>query len=309
MGGLVARWYIEHCGGAETTHKLITIGTPYRGSAKALEQLVNGARKGIGRLSVDLTDLVRSMPSMYQLLPEYACIEQPSGLAKTTEISLPELATGNVANGARFHALLTEAESRRPASLTDTHAIVGIHQPTATTANLTGSGIELRNTYGDDDLYGDATVPIVAASRPDIPMNSPLLRRVPDQHGNLQRNKAVLDEIHGILTASPITVRAPHTTALRVDTPDLILTGEALPVSVAIAGNDPQPIRITVTAEKNRRIIASRIVRPRDSTLTTTSIEGLPPGAYSIDLTGLTPTSTIAPVSSDILVWDPIKEI
>ncbi|GIF02139.1 esterase/lipase family protein [Paractinoplanes rishiriensis] len=303
MGGLVARWYIEQCGGAETTRKLITIGTPYRGSAKALEQMINGAHKGIGRLGVDLTDLVRSMPSMYQLLPEYACIEQPGGLANTTEISLPELPAGKIADGARFHTLLAEAEADRRASLADTHAIVGIHQPTATTAHLTGSRVELRNTYGAEDLYGDATVPIVAATRPDVPMNSPLLRRVPDQHGNLQRNNAVLDEIHGILTASPITVRAPHTTALRVDAPDLILAGEALPVSVAITGDDPQPVRITVTTE-NRKITDSRITRPRDGTPTTTSIEGLPPGAYSIDVTGLTPNSTIAPVSSDILVWE-----
>ena len=35
MGGLVARWYIEKCGGVEITRKLITLGTPYRGAAKA----------------------------------------------------------------------------------------------------------------------------------------------------------------------------------------------------------------------------------------------------------------------------------
>lgn len=42
MGGLVARWYIEKCGGAEVTRKLITLGTPYRGAARALAQLING---------------------------------------------------------------------------------------------------------------------------------------------------------------------------------------------------------------------------------------------------------------------------
>jgi hypothetical protein len=45
MGGLAARWYIEQCGGAAHTRKLITLGTPYRGAAKALEQLVNGVHK------------------------------------------------------------------------------------------------------------------------------------------------------------------------------------------------------------------------------------------------------------------------
>ena len=46
MGGLIARWYIEQCGGAEITRKLITLGTPYRGAARALDQLVNGAHHG-----------------------------------------------------------------------------------------------------------------------------------------------------------------------------------------------------------------------------------------------------------------------
>ena len=44
MGGLIARWYIEQCGGAEITRKLITLGTPYRGAAHAVDQLVNGVR-------------------------------------------------------------------------------------------------------------------------------------------------------------------------------------------------------------------------------------------------------------------------
>ena len=84
MGGLVARWYIEKCGGAEVTRKLITLGTPWRGATGALEQLVNGVKKGIGPISIDLTDFSRSMPSLFQLLPEFACISSPGGYAKTT---------------------------------------------------------------------------------------------------------------------------------------------------------------------------------------------------------------------------------
>ena len=303
MGGLIARWYIEHCGGADITRKLITMGTPYRGSAKALEQLVNGARKGLGQVGIDLTDLVRSMPSMYQLLPEYACLEHHDGLVKTTEVTLPELVTSQVADGMRFHTQLAEAESRRPDSLTTTHAILGIHQPTATTARLIGSRIELVNTYQAEDLYGDATVPIVAAMRPDVAMDSPLLRRVPDQHGNLQRNPAVLDELHGILTASPIIIRAPHTAALRVDTPDLIHAGDPLAIHVATTDGTTEPVRITVTDE-NQKMVDSRIARPRNGAPATSLIEDLAPGAYSISVTGLTPSSPIAPVSGDVLVWD-----
>ena len=70
-------------------------------------------------------------------------------------------------------------------------------------------------------------MPIVAACRADVPMDSNTLRRVPDKHGNLQRNTAALDEIEGILTASSIVIKAAKPVALRVDVPEFALAGEA----------------------------------------------------------------------------------
>ena len=134
MGGLIARWYIEKCGGAEITRKLITLGTPYRGAARALGQLVNGAHPGLGPFRLDLTRFARSMPSLHQLMPEYACIQQGDDLAKTTGITLPELDTAMVTDAMRFYTDLQDAEAKRPQSLAATHAIVGTTQPTATTA-------------------------------------------------------------------------------------------------------------------------------------------------------------------------------
>jgi pimeloyl-ACP methyl ester carboxylesterase len=154
MGGLIARWYIEQCGGAEITRKLITLGTPYRGAARALGQLVNGAHPGLGPLRIDLTRFARSMPSLHQLLPEYACLQHGGDLAKTTAITLSELDTAMVADAMRFHTDLRDAEAGRPASLAATHAIVGTTQPTATTARLAGGRLELDDTYQDQDLAG-----------------------------------------------------------------------------------------------------------------------------------------------------------
>ncbi|MEU4428667.1 hypothetical protein AB0F81_49330 [Actinoplanes sp. NPDC024001] len=302
MGGLIARWYVEHCGGAETTRKVVTFGTPYRGAAKALEQLVNGVRRGVGPIGLDLTALVRSMPSMYQLLPEYACLEHDGGLAKTTEITVPELSTSKIADGMRFHTELAQAESHRQASLTTTHAIIGIQQPTSTTARLSGRRVEMVETYQTENLYGDATVPIVAATRADVPMDSPLLRRVPDQHGNLQRNPAALDELEGILTARPIDVRAPYSVDLRVDIPDLALAGEQLLVDVATADGRPHSVRITVTDENNR-IVDSRVTQVPAGARVTAVLDDQPPGAYAIAVSGISPSSPLAPVNGDVLIW------
>ena len=215
MGGLIARWYTEKCGGAAITRKLITLGTPYRGAARALGQLVNGASPGLGPLRIDLTRFARSMPSLHQLLPEYACLQHGRDLAKTTAITVPELDTAMVTDAMRFHTDLRDAEAERPQSLAATHAIVGTAQPTATTARVVGGRVELLGTYQDQDLAGDATVPIVGACRADVRIDSNTLRRVPDKHGNLHRNTAALDEMEGILTCPFTGGSARHADARR----------------------------------------------------------------------------------------------
>jgi hypothetical protein len=302
MGGLVARWHIEHCGGAEYTRKLITLGTPYRGAVKALEQLVNGVHPGLGPFAINLTRFVRSLPSMHQLLPEYACIEHDNDLAKTTEISIPKLDGAMVADGMLFHTELARAETQRPDSLATTHAIVGIHQPTATTARITGGHVTLQDTYRADNLYGDSTVPIVGACRHDVAMDSNTLRRIPDKHGNLQANKAALDELEGILTARPIVVRAPDTIELRVTAPELVLAGQTLPILVTTVDHVRHATRLTITDETGHLVHAQ--VLNRTTGTSATVIEDLAPGAYAITIAGVRAGSPIAPVSADVLVWD-----
>jgi hypothetical protein len=240
---------------------------------------------------------------MHQLLPEYACIQHGGDLAKTTEIDLPDLQHGKVADGMRLHTHLAVAEAARPDSLANTHAILGIHQPTPTTARLTGPTVALDETYRAEDLFGDSTVPIVAACRSDVPMDSNTLRRVPDKHGNLQANPAALDEIEGVLTASPVVVKAPDTVDLRVDVPELILAGDDLPVRVTTVDEGRHGIRITVT-DQTGKLVDSRASVPSKGTSAAT-IDALAPGAYTIDVTGIGAGTPIAPVSCDVLVWDP----
>jgi hypothetical protein len=177
---------------------------------------------------------------------------------------------------------------------------VGTTQPTATTARLAGGRVELLDTYRDQDLAGDATVPIVGACRADVPMDSNTLRSVPDKHGNLHRNTAALDEMEGILTASSIVIKAAKPVALRVDAPDLALTGQAITVHVTPAEPTRQAIRLAVTSETGTLVEARRIWPSRGPI----TIGGLAGGAYTIDVAGADPASPFAPVSSDILIWE-----
>lgn len=303
MGGLIARWYIEKEGGAGHTHKLITLGTPYRGAAKALDQLVNGAHQRLGPLSFDLTTFARTLPSLHQLLPEYACIQDGTQeLLKTTEATVPELDHHQLTDAMRFHTDLRAAEAARPASLTTTHAIVGIQQNTPTTARLTTTGaLGILPDYTGKALYGDGTVPLVAACRADVPMDSNTLRRVPDHHGNLQRNPAALDEVEGVLTATDIVVRAPGEIHLRLDVPEVIAASDNLTVLVSSAHGEKITVRLTLTDEHGN-LEDARVVLAGPEPIEAL-FDDLTPGAYTVDATGTRPGSPVAPVSADTLVW------
>ena len=307
MGGLVARWYIEMLGGAEVTRKLITLGTPYRGALKALDQLVNGVRKGIGPIGLNLTALCRSMPSAYQLLPEYACVEAPSGLAKTTEAALPALAglSGQmVADGMRFHDDLDAAAASGRSSAVAVHPLVGFRQPTATTARIGGDALEVIETIGGADEGGDATVPRLSAAPKSLPPDSPQLHPVPEHHGALQSNGAVMDWLEGVLSASPVVHKAPALVTLSVRADQLVAAGETVNV-VARAGEGRRvALEAAVSDEVHRRLSTVRL---------TGSSEGyrarlgpLPPGLYTISVSGVgSLAAQVAPVTATTLVWDP----
>ncbi|HZY07988.1 MAG TPA: hypothetical protein VFE69_09595, partial [Ilumatobacteraceae bacterium] len=79
MGGLVARHFLEVLDGWRDTRTLITFGTPYRGSLNALDFLCNGFKKGIGPFALDLTRLLRSLTSVYQLLPRFPVVDSGTG--------------------------------------------------------------------------------------------------------------------------------------------------------------------------------------------------------------------------------------
>ncbi len=116
MGGLVARWYLECLGGWQDARALITFGTPHRGSLNAADFLVNGFVKKLGPLKVaDLSRLLRSLTSVYQLLPIYPCIDVGAGNQRVAEVDLPRVdrVAGRVAALTDFHRAIEAA--RRPA--------------------------------------------------------------------------------------------------------------------------------------------------------------------------------------------------
>jgi pimeloyl-ACP methyl ester carboxylesterase len=234
MGGLVARYYVDVLGGHEVTSKVITLGTPHRGALNALASLVNGVRKGVGPIGVDLTDLARSLPALYQLLPEYACIESTSGLLKTTEARVPELDTTMVDDAMRFHDELRVGAAQH-AHAYHSHPILARTQPTDTTARIRNDRVEALRTIatddGEEDQKGDGTVPRLSAAPYGVASDDPTLRYVMEKHGALTKHEPALVELGGVLTGRPTIPRAvPFDVG--VSCADLLVAGESLDVSI-----------------------------------------------------------------------------
>ncbi|MBE6685696.1 MAG: hypothetical protein E7591_00500 [Ruminococcaceae bacterium] len=78
MGGIVAAQYLTlSADSAALTERVITIGTPYGGSPKALMVLQDGRYFNFGVLQNNIRDLALNMPAIYELLPtEYAVLSE-----------------------------------------------------------------------------------------------------------------------------------------------------------------------------------------------------------------------------------------
>ena len=84
-----------------------------------------------------------------------------------------------------------------------------------------------------------------------------------------------------------------------MDVPELLVVGEPLTVMVDLAvARDA--VKITVNPETG----PAKVRTPRlTGGVVSTSFADLPPGAYTVDVTGLHPGAPIAPVSSTTLIW------
>lgn len=178
MGGLVARYYIEKLGGWKDTRWLITLGTPHRGSVKALDFLVNGMRKKVGPITLfDLSEFVRACPSVYQLLPIYPCVgTSEDDLQRLEDLAEHEGEIGGLnlekaRDGIAFHREIAQAAEGNKSSDSYQKAnfrlvpVVGTYQPTYQSALRTKDGVEPIYTYKHQDMLGgDGTVPRLSAT-------------------------------------------------------------------------------------------------------------------------------------------------
>lgn len=245
MGGLVSRYYLEVLEGWQNSRALFTFGTPYRGSLNAVNFLANGYKM----LFLDLTEVMRSLTSVYQLLPIYKVINIHGDYHRIAEIdNLPNIDKLKVQDALAFHREIEAAveqhlQNEQYRSSFTVLPISGTNQPTLQSATL----IDGKMTVGEDlpavlsnrvDLGdGDGTVPKVSS----IPIElSRDLKNffIAEQHGNVQNQPQVLENILNILRLNQFDisdVRAPQT-AISLSLDDLYTTDEPVSLRARLVG-------------------------------------------------------------------------
>ena len=299
MGGLVSRYYLEVLGGWQDARALFTFGTPYRGSLNAVNFIANGFQKA----SIDLTDVMRSPPSVYQLLPTLEVIKYKGKDYRVAEVPepLPNFNLEMLEDAVKFHDEINEAvanNKNKPGRSYITVPVVGIRQTTFQSAVLEDGEVttleELPDVIkGRVDLDGgDGTVPEISAYPPEFsPEQIYLARSIADKHGALQAQKQILEDIGEILgryqfdTSKIKGVRQSRGQKAIALMPleDIYFTDEVIKLTAKsnIASDSTLVVEINSISELEQPVSKSEEIKGQDNTWTL-EIKDLPAGLYQI---------------------------
>ena len=204
MGGLISRYCLEVLGGWQDCRALFTFGTPYRGSLNAVNFVANGFKKAF----IDLTEVMRSLPSVYQLMPRYSMLHVGDENKRIAEVeNLPSINREKAKDALAFHreiesAVKTNRKDSKYHELFATVPFVGVQQPTFQSAQfkdgkLTVSRDLPRIMQGKKLDYladGDGTVPQISAF--PIEFSDRDVLEIPsfiaEKHGSLQSQPDIL---------------------------------------------------------------------------------------------------------------------
>jgi pimeloyl-ACP methyl ester carboxylesterase len=304
MGGLVARYYLEVLEGWRECRALISFGTPYRGSLNALDFMANGY-KG---LLFDLTDAMRSFPSVYQLLPIYRALKVSREYVRVAEAKgVPGIDPARAQAALAFHREIEDkvTEHRKDADYQERGyviiPVVGTRQPTLQSAVLAGGRLTAGPEVPDwmDALLGDGDGTVPRASAIPIELSDAYRDSfVPERHGSLQRSGPVLDDVRGRLEQMQVRglrqVRGPEESRAAREQPaialaldDLYRRGDPVVLRARLVNVDrptgPLEARIEpIDPPAATRATALKLVETADGWVA--GLEGLPPGLYRAEV-------------------------
>ncbi|MEU0074215.1 AAA family ATPase [Streptomyces sp. NPDC006332] len=259
MGGLVARAAFAMdpvlC---EVTRDLITIGTPFHGIPRVVDFITGGraTRPNLGRAA-------RTMPGVYDLLPDYACVRTEDGGVRHLTLQDVRDIGGDV--DLAEAAMAARQRLQRTRTLPRVRAAVGVSQRTPESLaiddgqvrlfdhipRLHRDGTPMRNDRGEPVHWrreGDGLVPRDSAA----PEPSNAAAFVSGAHGSLVTEPAVLDFVRAVLTERPVDSPIRNV----VPRPPEITGGAPTSrphqpegAGIGLPGTDTAPLGLTTPAE------------------------------------------------------------
>jgi pimeloyl-ACP methyl ester carboxylesterase len=254
MGGLVGRYYAEVLGGWRDCRALITLATPHRGAAKAVNFLANGPGWPLRWLA----DIGRTFPSIYQLLPIYEMLDVQGALRRVAETTdLPGIDPAMARSAFLFHREIESAvgRNRQDAGYHErfrTIPVVGTNQPTIQSSALVGGRIAASEGLprGIDPLFGggDGTVPRLSATPIELSGDAREYF-LPECHAMIQGNRHLLDSLRELLlhlqSRGLEAIRGPATlggargaAAISIRVGDLYAAGEPVVIRADVRDAD-----------------------------------------------------------------------
>lgn len=255
MGGLVAAWWWAFMSEGIDVDQIITLGTPFRGAAKALDTLLNGMRIG-PYVPQAVTDTVRTWDSVFDLLPHYQVVdgndkyrypyELPSGITSAVA-GFSGKALNAYQKNQRLHDALVNkvAESgRNPLTVyysqghaTLGHASIDTHSDGLVVAKGNPRAIPERWDGGDGTVSTFSAIPHVLED--DVSR----WRRLRGKHQDLVEEAPVFEHVSEYardrLPAAARGARRHDIDAyLQVDLDDVVLAGTEAEVRLRVVDKD-----------------------------------------------------------------------
>lgn len=279
MGGLISRYYLEVLEGWQDSRALFTFGTPYRGSLNAVNFLANGYKKSF----LDLTEVMRSLTSIYQLLPIYEVVKIGDKYHRVAEADgLPNINKLRAQDALAFHREIEAAveQNRKLDAYRQSFNIVpiaGVQQPTLQSAILENGKLAASESlpkvlFNRPDLGdGDGTVPQISAIPIERSSNFDNFF-IAEQHGGLQNQKQVLENLRNCLELSQFDLAAVKAAqaAISLSVDDLYLPNEIVKIRAKVTGpisfgklqaeitsvsNDNPPIQVNFEEQNNEWVL------------------------------------------------------